>query len=133
MDILTLFAKKKVEFREQNISTLIGEGCHINGDIKAKNSIRIDGTVEGNVESEQGLILGEKGVIKGDVKTQEVVVYGTINGNVSSKQLIIKALGKIKGSIVTKNIQIDIGAIYNGYLSMSSDETQPEKPSSFVE
>ena len=133
MDILTLFAKKKVEFREQNISTLIGEGCHINRDIKAKNSIRIDGTVEGNVESEQGLILGEKGVIKGDVKTQEVVVYGTINGNVSSKQLIIKALGKIKGSIVTKNIQIDIGAIYNGYLSMSSDETQPEKPSSFVE
>ena len=126
MNIFTLILNKKVDLIEQHITTLIDEGCTISGDLKAKNYVRIDGVIEGNVMVEHGLILGEKGIIKGDVKTQDVIIYGTIKGNVQAKQLEIKTTGRIKGSITTQKIQIDMGATYNGVLSMFVEDAKNE-------
>lgn len=127
MDIFDLFFRRKTSIvSEQNISTLIGEGCVITGDVKSKNSIRIDGRVDGNVIVEQELTVGDKGVINGDVKTQDVLVYGLINGSVDSKKLNLKPKGKIKGSITTQNIHMEPGAIYNGTLSMLSENDKFE-------
>ena len=119
---MEIFSKKKPSLSEQNISTLIGEDCVINGNINAKDYMRIDGMIHGNVTIEHGLILGEKGVINGDVKTQEIIVYGTVNGDLYSKKLELKSSGKIKGSITTEQAQMDAGAVYNGSMSMHSED-----------
>ena len=89
--------------------------------MKAPAYARIDGQLKGDVIVEEGLILGEKGSILGNVITKELVVYGTINGNLQVSSLEIKKTGRVNGEIMTQTLSVENGAIYNGSLSMSQN------------
>ncbi|GAB3923641.1 bactofilin family protein [Mucilaginibacter myungsuensis] len=104
---------------EQPISSIISEGSVIDGTFKAPGFVRVDGQINGNVTIEGGMILGEKGSVKGNVNTKQIVVYGIVDGDVTAEALEIRSTGKIKGNIKTNSIQMDSGAVYNGTLSMS--------------
>jgi len=106
------------DLNQQEISTIIGLGFTITGGLKGKAVVRIDGTVIGNVNVEGGIVLGEKGMIKGDIQTASAIIYGTVNGNVKSQNLEIKKTGKVNGDIKTEAIEIEMGAQYNGKLEM---------------
>ena len=106
------------DLNQQEISTIIGLGFTITGELKGKAVIRIDGTVIGNVNVEGGIVLGEKGMIKGDIQTASAIIYGTVNGNVKTQNLEIKKTGEVNGDIKTDAIEIELGAQYNGKLEM---------------
>jgi cytoskeletal protein CcmA (bactofilin family) len=117
---MAFFSKKdKITLDRQSISTLISEGSILNGDLKAPAYARIDGRVTGDVVVDEGLILGEKGLVQGNIITKELVVYGTVNGNLQVNALEIKASGKITGEIKTQTLSVEYGGIYNGSLSMT--------------
>ncbi|MGN6638290.1 MAG: bactofilin family protein [Mucilaginibacter sp.] len=116
-----MFSKKKVELDQQVISTLISEGCVIDGNIKAPAYVRIDGKVTGDVTIDEGLILGEKAVINGNISTKEIIVYGTVNGDIHTQSLEIRSTGCITGNIKTQVLQVETGGSHNGKLSMSSN------------
>ena len=117
---MAMFAKKdKVSLDLQSISTLISEGSVFDGNMKAPSYARIDGTVTGDVIVDEGLIIGEKGVVNGTITTKDIVVYGTINGTLQVTSLEIKTTGKITGEINTQTLVVENGAIYNGTLSMT--------------
>jgi cytoskeletal protein CcmA (bactofilin family) len=116
-----MFSKKKVELDQQVISTLISEGCVIDGNIKAPAYVRIDGKVTGDVTIDEGLILGEKAVINGNISTKEIIVYGTVNGDIHTQSLEIRSTGCIIGNIKTQVLQVETGGSHNGKLSMSSN------------
>jgi cytoskeletal protein CcmA (bactofilin family) len=105
----------------QAISTLITEGAIVDGSLKAPASARIDGQVNGDVTIDEGLILGEKGVITGNVITKEMVVYGTVTGNLDVHSLEIRSTGKVNGNIKTAALSVETGAVYNGTLSMTQN------------
>lgn len=112
---------KQIQIRDinqQEISTLIGEGFTLTGELTGKAVVRIDGKVTGNINVENGIILGEKGVIAGDIQTTSAIIYGTVNGNVKVSQLEIKKTGKVNGDIRTETLEIEFGAQYNGKLEM---------------
>ncbi len=114
-----VFSKKdKIALDQQAISTFIAEGAIIDGNLKAPAVARLDGQIIGDVNIAEGLILGEKGVIQGNVTTKDMVVYGVINGNITVESLEIKSTGKINGEIKTGALLVETGAIYNGTLSM---------------
>jgi len=119
---MSIFSKKdKVSLDLQSISTLISEGCIFDGNLKAPAYARIDGQITGDVLVDEGLIIGEKGSIHGNIITKEMVVYGTVNGNLQVNSLEIKATGKITGEIRTQTLQVENGAVYNGSLSMTQN------------
>jgi cytoskeletal protein CcmA (bactofilin family) len=118
---MALFKKDKVALDMQSISTLISEGCIFDGNLKAPAFARIDGQITGDVMVDEGLIIGEKGSIRGNVITKEMVVYGTINGNVQATSLEIRATGKITGDIRTQSLAVEQGAVYDGNLSMTQN------------
>jgi len=119
---MALFSKKdKVELDMQSISTLISEGCILEGNLKAPAYARIDGQITGDIMVDEGLIIGEKGVVLGNIITKEMVVYGTITGNLQVNSLEIKASGKITGEIRTQTLIVENGAVYNGGLSMTQN------------
>jgi cytoskeletal protein CcmA (bactofilin family) len=115
------------DLNQQEISTIIGLGFTITGELKGKAVIRIDGTVIGNVNVEGGIVLGEKGMIKGDIQTDSAIIYGTVNGNVKALNLEIKKTGKVNGDIKTEAIEIEMGAQYNGKLEMHQSGKTEEK------
>lgn len=126
-----MFKKKKeaksLSLNQQEISTLIGYGYEITGEIKGHSVIRIDGKVSGNVTTEGGLILGDKGIIIGNVKTQSAIIYGSVKGNVQALQLEIKKTGIVDGDIKTETLEIELGAQYNGKLEMKQIITTEDK------
>ena len=117
-----MFKKDKkqqpLEINQQEISTIIGEGYTITGEIRGSSVIRIEGKVIGNINVEGGIVLGEKGNIKGDINTRSAIIYGTITGNVKAVQLEIKKTGLVNGDITTDTLEIELGAQYNGKLNM---------------
>jgi cytoskeletal protein CcmA (bactofilin family) len=117
-----MFSKKnKIALDLQAISTLISEGAVLDGNLKAPAYTRVDGQVNGDVSIDEGLILGEQGIINGNINTKEMVVYGTVNGNLQVHSLEIKSTGKINGDIKTHTLAVEMGAVYNGNLLMGND------------
>jgi len=112
--------KNKPAIYRQPITTLISEGSVVDGSLQAKAFARIDGHIKGNVEITDGLILGKQGCIDGNVKTKEMVVHGTVNGNITVSNIEIAATGKVTGDITTKALSVETGGVYNGRLIMNA-------------
>lgn len=109
------------EFRGK-FNSGIGASISVVGNIKAKENFRVEGAIEGNVEVEGLLLIGEKGSVKGDVKANEVVVEGSVEGNiVSEKRLELRLSGRIKGDIKAQRVAIADGAFFNGQLTTIND------------
>ncbi|MFC0515492.1 polymer-forming cytoskeletal protein [Mucilaginibacter angelicae] len=124
---MAIFSKKdKVALDLQAISTLISEGSVLEGNLKAPAFARIDGLVNGDVIIDEGLILGEKGQVKGNINTKEIVVYGTVSGDIFTTSLEIRATGHITGDIKTQNLVVENGGVYNGNLTMQQGEKQKQ-------
>ena len=117
-----MFKKKNnqqaLQINDQQISTIIGEGYVFTGELHGTSVIRIEGKVIGNVNVESGVILGENGIIEGNITSRSVIIYGTVNGNIKTTQLEIKKTGQIFGEISTDTLEIELGAKYNGQLKM---------------
>lgn len=110
--------EKPLEINQQEISTIIGEGYTFTGELTGASIIRIEGKIAGNVRVESGVVLGEKGVVEGDIFTKSAIIYGTVKGNVKALQLEIKKSGCVIGDIFTDTLEIELGAKYNGKLNM---------------
>ncbi|PWK77850.1 cytoskeletal protein CcmA (bactofilin family) [Mucilaginibacter oryzae] len=124
---MTIFSKKeKVSLHQQAVSTLISEGSVLDGNLKAPAFARIDGLVNGDVSVEEGLILGEKGEVKGNISTKEIVVYGKVTGDIITSSLEIRATGRITGNIKTQHLSVENGGVYNGNLRMQQGEAQKQ-------
>ncbi|MDO5685949.1 MAG: polymer-forming cytoskeletal protein [Neisseria sp.] len=128
-----MFKPKKTEnmpaeIQPRAVDTIIGEQCAIHGDLSSPQSVKIDGKIEGNVIAKGCVIIGEKAVIKGDIESQELVMYGQLNGNIRAKTVQLKNSAKILGSIATESLQIEPGAVYQGNVEMQTQVLGTDKP-----
>lgn len=107
--------------RSNKIESLVGEDAKFNGDLVIKGTIRIDGSVFGNVDVDW-LILGEKAFLQGNVSACGVVVGGKMEGNIDAKEIVcIKNKGNVKGNIRTAKLTVDEGGILDGMMMMSAE------------
>jgi cytoskeletal protein CcmA (bactofilin family) len=101
------------------IENVLGRSCTLRGDLSADGAFRIDGTVEGSVESRAAVVVGESGVVRGGVRGTDVVVAGSVIGDVvCSGHLEILAKGRIEGDIAAKSMRIETGGVFRGTSSM---------------
>ena len=114
------------EFMKSDIITLIGEGCLFEGNITSPASTRLDGTIKGNIDSKGTLVVGEGGVISGEVKAIEISVRGRVEGNIESEKLIIKNGGIVSGDVHSKSFIIEDGGVYNDKCLMESSSFNGE-------
>lgn len=120
---------KKQEVRADGpVTTVIGPEITITGDIKGEKTIRIDGTVTGNVSVESKIIIGQTGLVKGNIESNVIDIFGKIIGNVLCKDLMLSPSSKIDGDIATETIEIKKGSVYNGKLKMTNGNIPVEIP-----
>jgi cytoskeletal protein CcmA (bactofilin family) len=111
--------KKETELSSQEVRTILGPGCLFEGNLTLPEGLtRIDGEVIGNIKSNGGLIIGEKGSVRGDIDVENVVVYGKVYGNIRARSLEIRASGRVDGDVQVQELVVEKGAIYNGKCSM---------------
>ena len=104
----------------------IGKSVVVKGNILSREDLIVDGDVEGAIEMmEHRLTVGPNGTLKAMVKAREIIVIGTIHGNVEATDKIeIRKEAKLVGDIKTQRIVIEDGAYFKG----SIDIIRPEVP-----
>lgn len=123
-----MFKKDKPKTKSSRIDTLIGQGTEINGDISFSGGLRIDGRVNGNIYTENDdsavLTLSEQGSIQGEIKVSNLIINGTITGNVySTSHVELAAKAKIQGNVYYRLLEMSMGAEVNGQLiHMTEDD-----------
>jgi cytoskeletal protein CcmA (bactofilin family) len=96
--------------------SFIGSGTEFQGELKVKGTLRVEGQFDGKVNAPI-VILGETGVMKGEVSAKKIVIGGKVEGNLRVQETVeIKATGKVLGDIFTKKISVTEGAKINGKI-----------------
>ncbi|PIP50832.1 hypothetical protein CO019_01135 [Candidatus Berkelbacteria bacterium CG_4_9_14_0_2_um_filter_42_30] len=103
----------------ENVDTIIGINVNLKGSLKNKGSIQVNGSVEGEVRSDENVNIGETATVKGPVVAKVVEVSGVIKGLVEAgEKLEINPTGKIVGDINAKTLIIKQGAVFVGKSTM---------------
>lgn len=111
-----------------SIETLIGKTCEIRGNIFSKGTVRIDGHIEGNVSSGEGIIVGENAVVKGDIEAEYIIIAGHVTGDVTARsKLEILNTGRLYGDIKTPKLIIAEGVIFEGSCEMQKMSGEENK------
>jgi cytoskeletal protein CcmA (bactofilin family) len=114
--------------KADKISTFLGEGTELEGELKLCGTLRLDGHFKGKISGEGTLIVGEGAKIESDIHVSHILNRGEIQGNVIADERIeIHAPGKVIGSIQTPILVIDEGAIIEGNCRMRKTEKKDEK------
>ena len=105
-------------------TAVIGKSVMIKGQILSREDLTVDGEVEGSIElQENRLTIGPHGKVHAGVKAREIVVLGTINGNVEATEKIdIRKDAKLVGDIKTSRIVIEDGAYFKGSIDIIRPE-----------
>ena len=102
----------------------IGKAVKIVGEIQSKEDLYVDGDVEGTVISpDHRLTVGPNGTLHATVKAREILVLGSIQGNVEAADRIeIRKEAKLVGDIRTARIVIEDGAYFKGSIDIVKPE-----------
>lgn len=119
------------------ITTLLGRGAAFEGKLTFEGTVRIDGRFKGEVFSDDVLVIGEGAIVEAEIDIGDVIVQGTVIGNIKAKRSIeIHAPGRVKGDLHTPSLQIDKGVVFEGRSFMeaalggksASAQPAPSKP-----
>jgi len=104
------------------INTLLGRGATFEGKLTFEGTVRVDGKLKGEVFSDDILIVGEGATVEAEIDIGEIIIQGTVVGNIRAKRGIeIHAPGRVKGDLHTPSLQIDKGVIFEGRSFMEGE------------
>jgi cytoskeletal protein CcmA (bactofilin family) len=112
---------KKRKSVSARVDTIVGQNTRIDGDVHFSGGLLIDGTVKGRVIAEEGsasvLTVSEHGNIEGDVHVPNVILNGSVIGDVRSDERIeMAAKARVTGDVYYNLIEMAMGAAVNGSL-----------------
>lgn len=104
----------------EDVSGFVGKGVEFKGTISYNGTVRIDGSLDGEIHTEGVLLVGEEAVITAKVTAGTIVCKGKITGDIVAKEKIkLRAPAIVNGGIKTPMLSIEEGVLYNGTLEMS--------------
>ncbi len=115
-------AKKNIRSNGQVIGTTLGKETLFAGTMRFTDSLKINGTLKGEIISEGILYIEEDAVIDADIQVGSVIIAGVVNGNiVATDKLEIMTSGKVYGNIRTARLRIADGVVFKGKCEMIRD------------
>jgi cytoskeletal protein CcmA (bactofilin family) len=107
------------------LTAFIDQGSEFEGKLTFKDTVRIDGRFEGEISSENTLIVGKTGEIQATIHSTNVVVNGTVVGDIHARgQLTLHKTARVDGDVSTPLLVVEEGAIFNGGVSMGKAGSQ---------
>ncbi|MDE0899091.1 MAG: polymer-forming cytoskeletal protein [Longimicrobiales bacterium] len=106
----------------ESVISIIGPGMTIVGDCETDGTLRVEGSVEGYIKAGKAVVIGKKGVVSGDITTQDAVISGRVEGTlVAASRLELQSTCHIEGDVHTRRMQLEEGAVLNGSVHMGSE------------
>ena len=101
------------------LNGFVDKGCTIRGELEFNNYFRVDGRIEGTVKSKAELVVGEGGVVEGELEVARCVIGGEVRGTISAaEQVLLHATAKVWAKINTPALVMEDGAFLEGSVSM---------------
>ena len=117
-----LSKQKNTTVQSGTIETLIGSTTTITGNISSKGMIRIDGILNGDLDNESEIIIGDGGNVTGNITAFKVSIGGNVKGNVKcSDMLEILSSGHLIGDVEVVHFSVEKGAMFNGQCNILSE------------
>ena len=109
---------------ESQARNLIGNGTTIKGDIDSNGDIRIDGHLIGSLKANGKVVIGQTGVMEGDLNCKQAEISGVVKGNITTDELTaLKSTSKVEVDLTTKQLLIEVGAQFTGKCVMGQQST----------
>ena len=103
-------------------STSVDESSELEGKLRSKQTVRIDGRVKGVVECERAVLVGETAKVYANIAADEVQIAGLVEGNIAARRKItLQRTAVVKGDLTTPGIVIEEGAQLKGRIVIGSD------------
>jgi len=97
----------------------ISKGTKLKGDLSSSGDIRIDGILKGSINTKGRVVVGETGLVEGQIRCQNAIVAGKLQATINTEELLmLKSSAKLSGEVVTGKLAIEPGAIFTGKCSM---------------
>jgi cytoskeletal protein CcmA (bactofilin family) len=110
---------------------ILSSDVEIKGSIKFQKELLIDGKVEGEINSEGVLTIGENANIRGEIKAKAVTVYGKVQGNITvAERCELKAKSTLQGDLKATRLTIEDGATFIGKSEVTTGPVPAAKPAS---
>ena len=109
------------------VISIIGVGMTMVGDSDTSGSLRIEGTVRGNVRAGKSVVVGRGGLVDGSVFTQDAVIAGRVSGGIHAEsRLELQATSEVSGEIVAPRMQVEEGAKVQGQVAIGESAPKPD-------
>jgi cytoskeletal protein CcmA (bactofilin family) len=120
---------------EHSGKDILSSDVEIKGTIKFQKELLIDGKVEGEINSEGVLTIGENADIRGEIKTKSITVFGKVQGNITvSERCELKSKCTLQGDLKAARLIIEEGATFVGKsevtsgMSVTADKSSISRP-----
>ncbi|MFN4244563.1 MAG: polymer-forming cytoskeletal protein [Brevinematia bacterium] len=110
--------------QEGTINSIIGEGSVFQGKFYVNGSIQIDGKFEGEISTNEQIIIGETGKVKTDVlRAKSVTVSGVVIGGIEAHETVkLNETGRVLGNITTPQLEVKPGVILKGEVTITAGQ-----------
>ncbi|MBS0615736.1 MAG: polymer-forming cytoskeletal protein [Verrucomicrobia bacterium] len=107
--------------------TIIGENVSLKGTLSFQKMIQIDGTFEGEIESQGKIIIGPHGYVKAHLNLQEAFIAGKVEGDITVKErLVLRGRAEVRGNITAPLISVDEGVSIIGQVYVTAPDSISE-------
>ncbi len=110
------------------LTAFIDQGSEFEGKLSFRDTVRIDGRFQGEISSENTLIVGESGEIQANIDSNTVIVSGTVVGNIkAARKVVLHKTSNVDGDIDTASLIVEDGATLRGRVKMVSKRAESAK------
>jgi cytoskeletal protein CcmA (bactofilin family) len=114
--------------KNETTNCIIGEGSIFDGRFYVNGSILIEGKFQGDIKTDDQLVVGPTGKVKTDIVARRVTVAGTLIGNIiASEEVSLLHTGKVLGNITTPRLSVEPGVITDGKVTITSGQNEDTK------
>jgi cytoskeletal protein CcmA (bactofilin family) len=111
--------KERPENNRGDLKAFLGEGTSFKGVLAFEGTVRIDGKLEGEIITNDTLIIGEKAIVNAELNVGCIALSGKVTGNITAKERVdVHSSGEVYGNIKTPILTIEEGVIFQGQCDM---------------
>lgn len=114
-----MFQRKSAKLPLHETDTLVGPETVLEGVLKSKAAVRIEGHFSGSIECEGDVTIGETGVVRSSVTARNVTVAGRLEGDVAARgKLVVTSKGRLLGDVSCETLVVEEGGVFQGRSRM---------------
>lgn len=120
-----MWGGKNMKKEDTQIKAYMGEDTVFNGALSFDGTVRIDGKFEGQVHTDDTLIVGETGHLIAEISAGTIICMGRVEGTlIASKKVEIHSNSRVVGNVKSPALYIELGGVLDGSCDMTGKETK---------